>query len=609
MDTVRRPIAFDAEQQSTFDRRLREQLGMDPDGTDFIITDSYSPETFSLDLFSADELLNDGNSYVSYYGYSYTGDRMKRGNPNDFFNDLDNRPLNPFEPTYIAGYIQDKFELEDMIFNIGLRVDRFDANQKVLKDQYSLYPTFTAADAVTQFGVTLPDGIGTDFIPYMDDATNPSGPPVGYRDPETNFWYDATGAPVSSAALRQGGRVQPWLVEEEVSINSFKDYDPQTIVMPRLSFSFPISGEAVFFAHYDVLAQRPGQTGVASGSALAGRVSDFFFLQNNPTIQVLNPSLRPEKTIDYEIGFKQRVGDYMALSISAFYREMRSLIQSQSFVDAYPLSYTSFNNIDFGTVKGFTFALNMLRKRNLRMNFSYTLQFAFGTGSSFTSSRNALNAIEGFTAIRTLLPLNFDRRHRFTGNFDYRFFGDENRGPGIKMGDKTVYLFKNMGLNGTFFLMSGTPYSVNSLPNPAQVQGGINSTVQLAGTPNGSRLPWQFNLDLKVDKSFLLGGGAKTDADGNEIKNGAGVVARKREYNLNVYFLFLNALNVRNITGVYATSGLPDDDGYLSTGVGQQAVAASIDPTSFAYLYGLKASNPGRFSAPRRIRLGAQISF
>ena len=37
---------------------------------------------------------------------------------------------------YIAGYIMDKFTFDDIIFNVGLRVDRFDANQPVLKDPY-----------------------------------------------------------------------------------------------------------------------------------------------------------------------------------------------------------------------------------------------------------------------------------------------------------------------------------------------------------------------------------------------------------------------------------------------------------------------------------------
>ena len=41
--------------------------------------------------------------------------------------------------------------------------------------------------------------------------------------------------------------------------NVFDDYKPETVFMPRIAFSFPISDEAQFFAHYDVLTQRPPQ--------------------------------------------------------------------------------------------------------------------------------------------------------------------------------------------------------------------------------------------------------------------------------------------------------------------------------------------------------------
>jgi len=82
-----------------------------------------------------------------------------------------------------------------------------------------------------------------------------------------------------------------------------------------------------------------------------------------------------------------------------------------------------------------------------------------------------------------------------------------------------------------------------------------------------------------------------------------------RAFDFNVYLQVLNALNTANVLNVYRTSGLPDDDGYLATGVGQQQVAAQIDPTSFQYLYQLRADNPNNFSLPRRIRLGIQFSF
>ncbi len=607
LDTVNAPLLYSAGDQSDFDRNLRTQLGLPVDGTDFIVVDNLDPGTFSLDMFSADELLNDGNQFVNYYGYDFQGNPTSRQAEERFFDDPLNRPMNAFAPTYISGFIQDKFELEDIIFNVGVRVDRFDANQKVLKDEFSLFPTFTAAESHQLLGIPQPENIPNNWVPYMDDATNPTAF-VGYRDPETDIWYDASGAPTSSASLRSGGEVQPHIKDDEITIESFEDYTPQTTIMPRLSFSFPISGEAVFFAHYDVLTQRPGQTGAGSGSALAGQLADYFFLANNATIQVTNPNLEPVQTIDYEVGFKQKLSDLMALSISAFYREMRNMLQSRNFQDAYPTTYTSFDNIDFGTVKGFTFALNMLRVKNLRFQASYNLQFANGTGSNFSSSRNALNAVDGFAAIRTLIPLNFDQRHRISGNFDYRFFG-RNKGPAINLGEKTIYPLSNAGANATVYFGSGTPYSRNSLPNNADVQGGVNQNIQLEGTPNGSRLPPQVRIDLKIDKSFILGGKDKMDDSGNPMKDSRGNIMTSRAFDFNVYLQVLNALNTANVLNVYRTSGLPDDDGYLATGVGQQQVAAQIDPTSFQYLYQLRADNPNNFSLPRRIRLGIQFSF
>ena len=53
--------------QSFFDYNLRNSLGLDDDGTEFVNVDALDPSQFSLDMFSADELLNNGNSYVSYY--------------------------------------------------------------------------------------------------------------------------------------------------------------------------------------------------------------------------------------------------------------------------------------------------------------------------------------------------------------------------------------------------------------------------------------------------------------------------------------------------------------------------------------------------------------
>ena len=93
------------------------------------------------------------------------------------------------------------------------------------------------------------------------------------------------------------------------------------------------------------------------------------------------------------------------------------------------------------------------------------------------------------------------------------------------------------------------------------------------------------------------------------MSDGKGNTIRSKQVAFNVYLQVLNLLNTKNVLNVYKTSGLPTDDGYLSTGVGQQAINAAIDGDAFTYLYTLRMQNPGNYSLPRRIRLGVQINF
>lgn len=597
-DTVLVPRQYSAADQSVFDANLREKLGLAIDGTTYINIDEIDPSFFSLDMFSADELLANGLGPISYYGYDYLGNKQQQVPWQEFFDDEGTRPQNAFSPTYLSAFIQDKFEFEDIIFNVGLRVDRFDANQPVLTDNYSLYPTFTAAEVASgQLGVPafdLPSGIESDFVPYVDNANNPTTV-IGYRNGEV--WYDSEGAPVSSNEISSAsnGTVQPAVKEEVVGANSFEDYSPQTVFMPRISFSFPISDLALFFAHYDVLSQRPGQALTTQSSLLAGQLSNYAFLENTPTSTVVNPNLQPEITIDYEAGFKQQIGTSMALTVSAFYREQRNMIRFRRFNNGYPFSYDTYDNLDFGTVKGFSLAYNMRRTRNVALNASYTLQYADATGSNFNSARGVVNFLEGVGVLRVPLPIDADTRHRVSGSLDYRFMGP-NKGPGISLGEKTLYLLEELGANLSFQMTSGRPFTQSAIPTQS-VAGGIAQGSRIVGTPNGRRLPWTYRLDLRVDKNFMLGGGLNKAGNPKNI------------YGMNVYLQVLNLLNTQNILGVYQYTGLPTDDGWLTSDAGQQFIPLQIDPEAYVDQYLARLVSPGVFSVPRRIRLGVLFNF
>lgn len=613
-DTIEYNRLYNADEQRVFDRKLREKLGLDPQGTDFINIHSYDFNTntiqyfdennvsqtvslgeglFSLDMFSPDELLNDGNFYVNAYGYDYTGEkRTSKVTFDDFFNQLDDegnatRAVGAFEPIYMAGFIQDKFAFRDLIFNIGVRVDRFDANQVVLKDPFLLYPAQSVNEVNTVGGQTIvhPGNMGSDYIVYVDNANNPTRI-TGYRFEDT--WYNAEGTEIQDpTTLNVGSGISPLLVDNSLSkppMETFEDYEPQINVMPRISFSFPISDVALFFAHYDVLTQRP-----TSNLRSDPRVYYFF---DNIGGTINNPNLKPTKTIDYELGFQQKLSPTSSLKFVAFYREMRDDIQIYRYTGAYPKDYTSYNNIDFGTTKGMTIQYDLRRTNNARISAYYTLQFAEGTGSNTTTAQALVSA--GLPNLRTTFPLAWDRRHSFNVFLDYRFDrGVDYNGPTIKRekkGKAPVQLLNNTGLSLTLTGGSGTPYT-RSRNIYSQLAGG---TRLLQGTYFGSRLPWQFRVAARVDKDIPL-----TLSRGEDPRRG----------NLNIYVSVNNVLNTKNVINVYPATGNPDDDGYLAAPEWQRDINEQLDPQSFRDLYAIFIDRPWHYSSPRTIRLGVIFNF
>lgn len=568
-----------------FYRSVRELTGQAL--TDFVNVDGLNPDELSLSMFSAKELNDQG--VLTYFGYDYLGN-VYDGNFADFFTAVDadgvrTFPVAPNRPTYAAAYIQDKFTFRDIIFRLGVRVDRYDANTMVLKDNYSLYEIMGAKEYHDRFGGDRPGNIGDDFKVYLNE---PGTRVLAYR--QENQWYRSNGNPANGPNEIEGireGLVFPKYQDARPQSNenfikardfdpnvAFEDYEVQFNVMPRLAFSFPISDAANFFAHYDILVQRP------PSNTLATALDYFYFtdISYGPNNPLNNPNLKPERTIDYEVGFQQKLSNSSALKIAAYYKEMRDMIQQRTFFPV-PIvtQYTTYDNIDFGTVKGFSFQYDLRRTNNVTLQANYTLQFADGTGSNADSQRGLTNRGN----LRQLFPLDFDERHRINAILDFRFdSGRRYTGPRIGNAD----ILANFGINLQATAVSGRPYTAQLTPEEL----GGNTTV---GSINGARKPWTFRFDLRVDKTFT-------------IANGLG---------LNIYARVFNLLDRRNVIGLYPATGSPDDDGFLQSSNGLDKIqqiensARLVDAYLASYQWAL--INPNLFSLPRRIFVGAIFDF
>ncbi len=567
-------------EDSRFYKKVREFLGKNEH--DYVNVDGeLGPDDLRLDMFSGKEVNDKGLLY--YYGYDYLGNKLNTDVKfKDFFSGQGRKDFwSPaYNPLYGGIFIQDKFSFKDIIMRIGARVDYFDANTKVLKDPYSLYEIETAKDFYASHPEKIrPESVGDDYKVYV--AEEGSDKVIGYR--KGDQWYQTNGTATSGSLIFKGGLVTPYYKERTDSLRniqskyynpdiSFEDYTPQVNFMPRIAFSFPISDNAGFFAHYDVLVQRP-----SAGNVIMTPIQYYYFEStNNATYN--NPNLKPEKTIDYEVGFQQKLTNNSALKIQAYYREQRDMIRIRPYIFVPGISrYNSYGNLDYGTVKGFSFTYDFRRKGNLEFQLAYTLQFAFGTGSNANSAAGLSNR----GIIRNLYPTNTDERHRLSLVVDYRYFsGKLYNGPEL-FGFR---IFENAGVNIQTNAVSGRPYTKASQPVAFGGSGYI-------GAINGARKPWYFEVSLKADKSFKI----------------------KNKLRANVYLRIENLLNTKNVLGVYSYTGDPADDGYLLSQFGQNRISKIIDQgkplDNFYDMYSWRMLAPGHYSRPRRIYLGLMFNL
>ncbi|HLA64137.1 MAG TPA: TonB-dependent receptor [Rhodothermales bacterium] len=521
-----------------------------------------------------------------YYGYNYLGTNEVDSEDLDAYYATgaagDAFDIAPYRPVYYGGYLSDKIEYRDLVLQLGLRVDVFDNNTQVPRDIYAPYSIIRAGgqeltDPTSDYyqgpNFALPGVIEDDYAVYFDE----SGAVIGYRD-LTGRFYDATGNTINPANVQEAignnnGRTVT-VGQQRLTADAFTEYDPEVTFMPRIGVSFPVTDRALFFASYNVTSQRPTEQAFAPFPLFAGLTGQD---------RIPNPALRPERTTQYELGFRQRLGERAAFTLSGFYRTQQNKVNVRQLLSGEP-QYSTFLNSDFTTSKGVEVGFELRRTNNLALNVNYTLSYAAGTGSD-ANSTGRIAWLGGFIP-DAIYTADFDRRHVFNATMDYRF--GEGEGPMIG----GMRLLENFGASLIANIQSGTPYT------PVVSAGNIIDAAQLGdavGQLNSLRLPGSALLNLRVDRAFNLG-----------------------PANLRGYVWVQNLLNSRVTTAIYRSTGTTQEE-YLEQFVSQQGTGFG---ESAAFQYSQFANGPiplsaggftagaGRFYAlPRQIRLGVLLDF
>lgn len=339
-------------------------------------------------------------------------------------------------------------------------------------------------------------------------------------------------------------------------------------VSPRLGFGFPVSDNTIFHAQYGRFIQRP-------------RLIDLYWSRNryddlltDSNFTVLPGDLTSEETIQYEAGFRKTVGENVALDVTAFYKDVKGLVDVIQVKFQRGLQqdiYLAPTNTDFGTIKGLAFKLDLRRTKYIAATLDYTFSLAEGTGSSQTSSSTAAFRNPDGETPRAIAPLDFDQRHTLTANIDIR----APQGVGS--------LLQNTGANLLVLFNSGRPYTPVAIQNPLV---GVSNIGETTGFINSRYGPSSFRIDLKVDKTLDFG-----------------------NLRLVPYVWVLNVTDAENAVSVYRATGDEFTSGWIETPEGQAAKRGSADPVAFDEDIRAFERDPTNFGIPRQIRLGLRMNF
>jgi len=321
-------------------------------------------------------------------------------------------------------------------------------------------------------------------------------------------------------------------------------------VSPRLSIGYPVSTRTVFYFNYGHFLQYPDRDQYFHPPVLTSLSGNY----------VGNPSLKPQKTVQYEAGFDQLIFDDLSLGIRGFYKDIFDYASfRRTTVDKYV-------NLDYASARGF----EVIVTKQLTDRYSGSLGYTFQLAKGRSSDPRAAQASPQLFGLPREVRLDWDQQHTvsmFAGyrvgpNEDYRVFG---------------LLLNNWGASVTWSYGSGFPYTPY---NP----GRSLADLYLKNTGDG---PYTSEINLSLFKGFTV----------------------LDKLNIMLTLDVVNLLNRRNIDM---------NAGGFNTLLGRPLVYGDYTPDSHViYTWGGKSRDqsfdsrvpPFVFRSPRQASLGMKITW
>lgn len=424
-------------------------------------------------------------------------------------------------PNRGALYVQDNIELSSINIHIGLRYDFFYLGRQVSYWDFVKRYEHIINDNDTLTAYEYADWV--DYEGYLDPKRLPTDP--------DNTLYNR---------------------------RSFWDAFTHGNFSPRLSIGYPISTRTVFYFNYGHFLQYPERDQFYREPVdIGSRVSNHY---------IGNPSLKPQKTIQYEAGFDQLIFEDLSLGIRGFYKDIFDYVAfRRGYVDRYI-------NLDYASTRGF----EIIVTKQYRDHYSGSLTYTFSLAKGRSSDPFAAQANPNLFGLPREVRLDWDQEHtlnlfvgyRVGANDDYEVFGLQ---------------LNNWGASLTWSFGSGFPYT----PIDPQTRAGTLQEFYLKNTGTG---PYTSEVNVSLFKGFAM-------LDKLNIAITLDVTNLFNRRNVD-----LNAAGFNGFTGAPIVYGDYDPDPSKNKQI--YSWGARAGEQSFA-----SRVSPFIFKRPRQISLGMKVSW
>ena len=394
----------------------------------------------------------------------------------DHPDDWINRGLHEkYNPIQFAGFVQDKMEFEGMILNFGLRYDYFNPN----RDWFDFTNLYNLA-------------IDPDFDPALD----PDGDQVDSLG-RVKYSFDNVLAKPRKPA---------------------RDYH---MFSPRLGVSFPVTERTVLRFNYGHFQQMPPFDRMFELTYFRPEyiAKGIYNARNNGVVRhvasndgdpervvflTLEP-LKPERTVQFEVGVNHNFRDMASLSLTGFYKDLFDQSEPRTgLFDRRVYGYDPFNNRitpntfyvsnfpgDYGDSRGFELSARTLLSSNWNIDINYS--FSIATEGRATPGQILIDGegeveyrFDDELTQRLLIEKVYSRPHILRANLYLRY--PDNKYEGL------VSTLLNGGSASLLFKLTSGPTLTYLAPDNPEI------------TYHNERYPAIKTLDLRLDKKIRLFG-------------------------------------------------------------------------------------------------------